>query len=445
MRAIIHIGTCKTGTTTIQHFLRRNRESLKEQGVFIPLIHQGTHPDAQHALGAATYLPDTWESNPLFLFRGHCHYTNLVGNVCTSLEKGLMPQDQNKLWEAYCHEIKANCNKDDLVIFSTETLSFFLENEIERVKELMTSLFDDISIIIYLRCQPEFLISFYQTYTKNGGTWSIDDYLNMPEDWSVLAYDKMVMRWSIFGKDKIKIRIFDRQMFHENDLLSDFAATAGFTWMGLEQVKNQNVTKLDSAEIEVIRLLNFHIPALLDSGRNNPEHSYFVRNILCSKKDREKREVAYHLSQNEARQILKKYRKGNDWIAQEYLGKERLFDEELSTYPEKVLSGHQLTLERYSEIVSNCTQYHLVERNSRDAKIQLQLSEIKNRDAKIQQQLSEIKNRDVKIQQQLTEIKNRDAEIQRLLYRRNKRLLYRCKALLTWIKQNTMLKIGGIR
>lgn len=33
MTAYVHIGTCKTGTTSIQHFLEQNRENLHKQKV----------------------------------------------------------------------------------------------------------------------------------------------------------------------------------------------------------------------------------------------------------------------------------------------------------------------------------------------------------------------------------------------------------------------------
>ena len=35
MKAVLHIGTHKTGTTTIQSFLGANREKLRKQGIFL--------------------------------------------------------------------------------------------------------------------------------------------------------------------------------------------------------------------------------------------------------------------------------------------------------------------------------------------------------------------------------------------------------------------------
>ena len=109
-------------------------------------------------------------------------------------------------------------------------------------------------------------------------------------------------------------------------------------------------------------------------------------------------------------------------------------------YPEEVVP-HQLTLERSVEISAQLLKFHATE-------IQQQQTQIKKRDAEIQRLQVEIKNRDTEIQHLWTEIQNRDVEVQRqqtevqrLLHRRKKRLLYRFKVLLTWIKQNPIRKI----
>ena len=36
MKLILHIGTAKTGTTTLQHWFASNRESLQAQGIYYP-------------------------------------------------------------------------------------------------------------------------------------------------------------------------------------------------------------------------------------------------------------------------------------------------------------------------------------------------------------------------------------------------------------------------
>jgi hypothetical protein len=265
------------------------------------------------------------------------------------------PENQITLWEKYRREIEANRSKIDLVVFSSEHFSYFLEHEAARVKELMDSLFDEVSIVLYLRRQPEYLVSRYYQHVTTGAPLHIFDYLTMPEDRSVLAYHQLVKRWSIFGKDKIKIRVFDTQEFRDNDLLSDFAHTVGFEKAGLKHVENQRETAMDSASVEFQRLLNVHIPALLDPWTPNPLSAKLRSRIASySQNDRGKgkKEKAYHFNRSEAQRIIEQFKESNDWIAREYLGREKLFSEDVSMYPEVVASPHNLTLDKCAEITA---------------------------------------------------------------------------------------------
>src|ERR1700744_5933867 len=51
MRYVLHIGTNKTGTSTLQHYLGTNRDMLKSQGIWYPTI--GKFRYAHHDLADA--------------------------------------------------------------------------------------------------------------------------------------------------------------------------------------------------------------------------------------------------------------------------------------------------------------------------------------------------------------------------------------------------------
>ena len=417
MKAVIHIGLHKTGTTTIQHFLAKNRESLQKQGVYIPSsIRETRNKLAQHRELNAAIIPSISESGPLFSLTGQNAY-NMI------LKQGFTRNDQDKIWEKYRHEIEENCQKDDLVLFSSEYLSNATDNEIERLKEWMSSLFEDIIIVLYLRRQPEFLVSIHHSFVGSGSPWSLLDLLNRPEGRSILAYHKIVERWSIFGKEKIKIRIFDRQKFHESDLLSDFAYTVGFEMAGLESVTDENVST-DSVETEFLRLLNSHIPPMPDSWPHNPARGPLKKCIYSLSETNSK---AYHLTCGEAQHILNICREGNDWIAREYLGREKLFSEDVSMYPEEVASPHGLTLEKCAEITAHLWK----ERCQAIRNLQQKNEKLKSQR---ESDATKIKTLTAERDANIAEIQRIQTELQRLLHRRNKRLLYRFKSLLNWIK-----------
>jgi hypothetical protein len=411
MKAVVHIGAQKTGSTTIQSFLDKNREILKRQGIFIPPYQR---------------LLQTWQQHiELFAVAADVHSSHtfskhLLTFLTSAFGKKIDFNDQDNLWETIRNVIEANCIEGDRVFFSSEALIVLTEHEIEKLQKLMASIFDDITIVLYLRRQPEFHVSRFSTDVRLGSRPCFLDYLSLSGADSFLAYRKIVERWSIFGKNKLKIRIFDKQEFYDQDLLSDFAYSVGFDITGLERVKNENES-IDGACAEFLRLINFHVPIHLDSGEQNPD---YLPMSDCFVVLSEKNQKAYYLTRGEAQQILDECREGNNWIAREYLGREKLFSEDISMYPEEVTSPHGLTLDKCVEITAalwkeRCQRIHHLEQ-----KIQNQALEIQNQALEIQNQASEIQN-------QASEIQNQASEIQR---QRSKRLLYRFKALLAWIK-----------
>ena len=356
MKAIIHIGTHKTGTTTIQRFLGVNRNSLIMRGLYIPS--SVTETQAQHLeLHAATGFPNILNV-PDFV----------TNNICagTFHKNEFSLEDQEKYWGKYRHEIETNCQKDISVFFSNENLIFLVEDEISRLQKLMASLFDDVTIVLYLRRQPEYLVSLYSTHVRGGLTLGFNDYLNQFEKSPFLAYHKIVKRWSFFGKDKLKIRIFDKQEFHNNDLLSDFAHTIGIDTTGLIPVQNE-FPSMGSAETEFLRLLNYHISTYFDPLTYNPDYLSLRATIAAISGVKSKQ--GYYLTRSEVLHILEKFREENAWIAREYLGREKLFNEDVSMYPEEVASPHGLTLERCAEIMAilwkeRCQQIHCLQQEN---------------------------------------------------------------------------------
>jgi len=343
MKAVIHIGPLKTGTTTIQNFCAHNRDTLRKQGIFYPVSCSG--PMRRHFdLFIAVIHSDVWK-------------TGLVHSAVRKLESYALfgkteftEEDQEKLWRKFWHTIESNCSQEDIVLFSNENFSRFTEEEVEKCKKLMDPLFDDVSIVFYLRRQPEWLISRYYTMVNvDSMSLNFSDYLNQPELYSLLPYHKLVERWSIFGKDNLKIHIFDKSEFYNNDLLSDFAHTVGFDMAGLERVNDANIS-MDSASVEFQRLCNKYISPFLDSDGGEVRNPDSDQIRCCIDRIAEINSKPYHLTRSEAQHILDMCREGNDWIAREYLGREKLFNEDVSMYPEEVASPHGLTLERSAEM-----------------------------------------------------------------------------------------------
>jgi len=114
----LHIGTEKTGTTTIQNFLSKNRPGLEQQGILYP-----QSPGNQNHTALAVYALSEGKQNGLSLSSG-------ISNA------EQVPPFRERLSLALDEEIAAS--DASIIIFSNEHLSsrLWTDIEIERVKKL---------------------------------------------------------------------------------------------------------------------------------------------------------------------------------------------------------------------------------------------------------------------------------------------------------------------
>ena len=140
MTAYVHIGTGKTGTTTIQVFLDENHEKLKEKGILYSNVNLSSN---RHIY--LIYIVDFY----------------LKGKKEDSFVKDII----KKLKE----ELKQNPNKT--FIFSSEDILWWckdVENASIALKEFFTEIgFDDIKIIVYIRSQADLFLSLCSQEVKN--------------------------------------------------------------------------------------------------------------------------------------------------------------------------------------------------------------------------------------------------------------------------------------
>ncbi|MTE01759.1 hypothetical protein GIY56_15825 [Paracoccus sp. YIM 132242] len=136
-KLILHVGTHKTGTTTIQDTFALNRRFLAEKGVIFPQIGKA---NGQHGL-----VMD-WISLPEFY------------HLDTSAE------------EAWTRLARDHGKSDRTVLISTEELSRGnpkMRVDLRRLRDLVSG-FDDIKVVCCLRNQVSFLQSIYLQVIKSG-------------------------------------------------------------------------------------------------------------------------------------------------------------------------------------------------------------------------------------------------------------------------------------
>jgi hypothetical protein len=239
---VLHIGTEKTGTTSLQATLAANRERLLSKGILYPR----SLGEKIHARAYA-YASE----GPQDEIKTQC---GLEGPE--SLEAY-----RRALERHFADEVESAAPKKIIVSnehFSSRLLSV---SEISRLARLLYAHCQSIRVVVYLRAQGDAHRSAYSTYVKTGGTEAFhaptaallqDRYL----------YDLMLGRWeSVFGPDALDVRLYDLQAFPEGDLLQDFSdlfdgLTAG---SDLASTPQRNVS-LDPFSLACLRAINRYVP-----------------------------------------------------------------------------------------------------------------------------------------------------------------------------------------
>lgn len=303
MTIFLHIGTGKTGTTTIQTFLENNRAALAARGLMVP-----------GSLGRQNHRRLTL----------HALNDDIVDNLRRA-KRMQTPERvahfRGKLEGDFAAEVATWPRGANAVMTSEQLTRLRRPGELERLKQFLAAASTDIRVIVYLRRQDDYFASEYSQLIKGGMSlpFSIHNPINMP----VYSYVDLVRLWGrAFGDENIIVRPFEREQLRGGDLLGDFMSIVGIDDLtGLQPVVDQNLS-LDAQTVEFLRLSNDRFPRWVD-GRTNRERLKLVRQLESISTGPKLR-----LSGEEAGRLLERFAAGNAEVARRYLGREdgRLFE-----------------------------------------------------------------------------------------------------------------------
>ncbi|MDO6709134.1 hypothetical protein Q4567_00230 [Aliiglaciecola sp. 2_MG-2023] len=272
---ILHVGLHKTGTSSIQSFLMKNIEILKEQGtaVYTRKGKAGVH----------------WV--PAMIKNKQPHQVKMVADF-----------------------VRSELAKDDVnqVIISSENFTQTKQANYPMITSLLPSN-TQLVIIIYLRRQDLLKQSVYSQMVKQGtfsGTINEDSHYN-------LDLYKQCTKWKALTND-IRVRVVERSQLIEGDLLKDFVHTIGLKWNEkFEPLINQINESYCSDTMEFKRLLNAKkLPPAI-----NKKVAATLSQYDKERSDNE-REKAVFFDYSEASSFLDGFHEGNSDIAREFLGRE---------------------------------------------------------------------------------------------------------------------------
>jgi len=210
---ILHIGTEKTGSTSIQKLLRSSEEHLSKSGILFP-----------KSLGNLCHINFT----ACALGKSPEHPIRML--------RGLKDQ---KLFLDFVKKIKNNLKEEikrtspSVVVISDEHINVHLSNteSLLAFKELCEEFGEIKSVIIYLRRQDDFRLSMFSQGVRSGGLSSFLTFGPLPIFKTIpyrLNYLQMLNNLSsIFGDDVLIPKIYDRSTFPNNDIRADFIKVSG--------------------------------------------------------------------------------------------------------------------------------------------------------------------------------------------------------------------------
>jgi hypothetical protein len=239
LRCILHIGTEKTGTKTVQRFLLENRRGLARRGTMVPAA---TRLGNAIGLPVMAYEPDRAD--------------DLTRQLLISTKAELL-HFQGHLMAILSQELRMH--KPRTVIFSSEHLQSRLteQREIVRLRDGLLSMgFDEFTIVIYLRRPADLANSLFSTALR--AAHDMRD-LPTPDHGYVRVlcdHRATIVRWSaVFGQAAVRPRLFVPAAFVNRSLVDDFAAVAALDMEGLSRPAAVNVS-LSAPAADLLRRVN---------------------------------------------------------------------------------------------------------------------------------------------------------------------------------------------
>lgn len=325
MKCFLHIGTEKTGTTSIQKFFSINREKLASDGYY--------------------YLNSLGSPNNRLISIIAYHEKrrdSFIRNKGISSDEELKNY-QNKLIEELKKEIAA-LPSNAKVIISNEHIQSRLTrlDEIEKLKAVLKSVgLNDIELILYLRNPAETANSLFSTSIKSRGVLldvpsPTQKYFN-----NICNHKETIKKFaSIFGEDKLSVRLFRKDKLKNESLISDVLALIGIT-------KSEESFVIPKPQNEGLSLLGLLILQRLN--KSLPLKQKQVALKLVSKNFSQPKFVMKSSIFEEYNAFFKE---SNEWVRKHF------FPEEKELFPtiipeESKLEIHEKDLESISNFIHN--------------------------------------------------------------------------------------------
>lgn len=315
--AVLHIGTEKTGSTSIQKFLASNADALSAAGFLYP---ESCGRLSNHQLALYALI----DSDPVVL-----EAMLPIAGVHAGSDW------VNRFERKYAAEMERfrQSQANGVTLYSSEHLHSRLHKreELQRLKALLEQHHDTIQIVVYLRRQDKLALSAYNSQLRNGHEHQFKFPVCHGKPY-YYDFKSLVERWSnVFGENHVEVRLFEKQRLHLSDVVADFTANLGIdaTADGYIRPEPENEALSQNAQALLLGFNRCFLSVATDSLKQRDElRRKFVRSLSMLEDD----SPAFKPQRAEAEKFYDRFKKDNDEIAQKWLDG-RSFDESFDDYP----------------------------------------------------------------------------------------------------------------
>lgn len=172
----LHIGTHKTGTTSIQRFLDAIQEDLLSDGILYPTtgrLKEGSK-SGHHLLALSILKEGDYDEQGWF---------DVLEEICAVRPK--------------------------VVVLSSEGFKKFSSQQIKQIKGFTDNF--SVKIVIYLRNHFDYMVSLYKGNVKNHNRYPCSFRTYCEEHIQTCNYDRLLKRWiEGFGQEHVEIKLYDK-------------------------------------------------------------------------------------------------------------------------------------------------------------------------------------------------------------------------------------------
>lgn len=253
----LHIGLEKTGTTAIQSFLSTNRRTLAQSHkILFPKFEEDKiAKDSNHRI-AKLFVPNK-NISP--------RHSAITLSVLNELLENF---NQNSKWE--------------MLIISSELFSYSTKTEIQALKKILNNF--DVTVILFLRRQDEYLESLYDQHIKR--VWSTGRVPTPTEKFYTkkkLDFHKFILNWYQNGFKNIDVKIYGLSI-EKNFIFNQFFENINSSIFENEAINIDDKVANPSLSLFHKILITKYVPRINDETlRKKTAELIFRHNMVFSK------------------------------------------------------------------------------------------------------------------------------------------------------------------